>query len=64
MTHPDSNPLQGLSVVPDRIRVLELSLQWQDRIDNCLADNECEHGRLHGDTTPACGCWPAESAAA
>lgn len=22
-----------------------------------LADNECEHGRLAGDRTPACGCF-------
>lgn len=25
-----------------------------------LADNECSHGRLPGDQTPACGCWPQE----
>jgi hypothetical protein len=25
-----------------------------------LADNECEHGRLAGDSTPPCGCWPSE----
>lgn len=23
-----------------------------------LADNECRHGRLPGDKSPACGCWP------
>jgi hypothetical protein len=23
-----------------------------------LADNECRHGRLPFDRTPACGCWP------
>jgi len=22
-----------------------------------LADHECEHGRLPGDPSPACGCW-------
>ena len=27
-----------------------------------LADNECKHGRLPGDRTPKCGCWPAELA--
>lgn len=27
-----------------------------------LADNECAHGRLAGDSTPACGCWPGELA--
>jgi hypothetical protein len=27
-----------------------------------LADNECSHGRLPFDRTPACGCWPHESA--
>jgi hypothetical protein len=24
------------------------------------ADYECEHGRLGGDPTPACGCWRSE----
>jgi hypothetical protein len=28
-----------------------------------LADNECGHGRLAFDRTPACGCWPQEGAA-
>jgi hypothetical protein len=28
-----------------------------------LADLECRHGRLPFDRTPACGCWPDESAA-
>lgn len=28
-----------------------------------LADDECKHGRLPGDRTPACGCWPQEGAA-
>jgi hypothetical protein len=23
-------------------------------------DDECRHGRLEGDRTPACGCFPAE----
>jgi hypothetical protein len=23
-----------------------------------LADHECHHGRLPGDPTPECGCWP------
>lgn len=27
-----------------------------------LADNECKHGRLAGDPTAPCGCWPTESA--
>lgn len=27
-----------------------------------LADNECKHDRLPGDTTPPCGCWPQEPA--
>jgi hypothetical protein len=25
-----------------------------------LADHECRHGRLRGDRTPPCGCWPEE----
>jgi hypothetical protein len=25
-----------------------------------LADDECVHGRLPGDRTEACGCWPSE----
>lgn len=25
-----------------------------------LADFECQHGRLSGDKTPPCGCWPGE----
>ena len=25
-----------------------------------LADHECRHGRLPGDGTPPCGCWPEE----
>jgi hypothetical protein len=25
-----------------------------------LSDNECAHGRLPGDRSPACGCWGAE----
>jgi len=27
-----------------------------------LADHECPHGRLPGDHTPKCGCWPEENA--
>lgn len=27
-----------------------------------LADHECRHGRLAGDPTPTCGCWPHETA--
>jgi hypothetical protein len=27
-----------------------------------LADNECCHGRLPFDRTPACGCWPQQGA--
>jgi hypothetical protein len=27
-----------------------------------LADHECDHGRLSGDLTRRCGCWPQESA--
>ncbi|MGO9882228.1 MAG: hypothetical protein ACLP4R_29915 [Solirubrobacteraceae bacterium] len=27
-----------------------------------LADHECRHGRLPGDRTPPCGCWPEEGA--
>lgn len=26
-----------------------------------LADNECSHGRLRGDRTAPCGCWPGEA---
>lgn len=26
-----------------------------------LADNECAHGRLAGDPTDRCGCWPGET---
>ena len=26
-----------------------------------LADNECDHGRLPGDRTGKCGCWPQEN---
>lgn len=25
-----------------------------------LADHECEHGRLPGDSTEPCGCWGPE----
>lgn len=25
-----------------------------------MADYECDHGRLAGDKTPPCGCWPTE----
>lgn len=28
-----------------------------------LADHECRHGRLPGDRTRPCGCWPEERAA-
>ncbi len=28
-----------------------------------LADHECAHGRLPGDRTRTCGCWPTETAA-
>ena len=24
-------------------------------------EHECEHGRLAGDPTPPCGCWPQEA---
>ena len=27
-----------------------------------LADHECRHGRLSGDRTPPCRCWPKEGA--
>lgn len=26
-----------------------------------LADNECKHGRLPGDRTDPCGCWPGDA---
>lgn len=26
------------------------------------ADHECAHGRLPGDRTAKCGCWPQENA--
>jgi hypothetical protein len=26
-----------------------------------LVDHECKHGRLAGDRTEACGCWPSEA---
>jgi len=25
-----------------------------------MADRECDHGRLPGDRSPACGCWHDE----
>jgi hypothetical protein len=28
-----------------------------------LADHECKHGRLPGDSTPTCGCWATETPA-
>ena len=30
-------------------------------VPRALADFECKHGRLSGDSTPPCGCWPAEA---
>jgi hypothetical protein len=27
-----------------------------------LADHECPHGRLRGDSPPPCGCWREEGA--
>ena len=27
-----------------------------------LADHECAHGRLPGDRSAKCGCWPQENA--
>ena len=29
-----------------------------------MADFECKHGRIAGDATPPCGCWPSEKKAA
>lgn len=29
----------------------------------CLADHECDHGRLPGDRTTPCGCWAQERVA-
>ena len=26
-----------------------------------LSDHECEHGRLPGDQSAPCGCWPGEA---
>jgi hypothetical protein len=31
-----------------------------DRIDALDAAHECRHGRLAGDRTPPCGCWPQQ----
>lgn len=45
---------------------MDLSYTDSDATRRCaekgipLADFECEHGRLSGDKTIACGCWPDE----
>ena len=28
-----------------------------------LVDLECRHGRMPGDSSPPCGCWPQENTA-
>ena len=42
----------GLTVVPPR--PADAGKSFSD------AELECEHGRLPGDRTPACGCWAGE----
>lgn len=42
--------------------VIDRPLPYQDRASQLDAVNECRHGRLAGDRTPPCGCWPTEGA--
>lgn len=54
-----------LFMVPDAGRAadaLRTAVNAEAFIRSRLADDECEHGRLRTDSTPACGCWPGESA--
>lgn len=51
-------------VVPDPFqhvgRAIEKGIAWEGVIGAHLADDECQHGRLAGDRTAPCGCWPGE----
>lgn len=59
--------VEDLVIVPDRMHVFDRRLEvvdrWSGVLQSALADDECEHGRLPGDHTPACGCWPEEHTA-
>ena len=41
-------------------RLVDKAHDWEAAIVSQSADRECEHGRLPGDATPPCGCWPEE----
>lgn len=49
----DVHPLAELASSPEFCPI-EAGLLFK------LADNECSHGRLPGDRTRPCGCWPQE----
>lgn len=57
--------LEQLVVVPDLIGTLarqaDVAAKWSPAITSLMADDECRHGRLPSDPTPACGCWPGEA---
>lgn len=59
--------VEDLVIVPDRMRIFDRRLEavdrWSGVLQSTLADNECRHGRLPGDRTPSCGCWPQEQGA-
>lgn len=55
--------LSDFVVVPSQAAIdvaIERRMLFDDLIRTRLADDECPHGRLAGDKTPACGCWPTE----
>lgn len=66
--------LDQLAIVPDpgveavvRVNGQPVALATRlpvgsEHIATRFADEECAHGRLPGDRTPPCGCWPGEAA--
>ncbi len=68
---PTSDRLEELIVVPSHAAVADAVAAGLPDADQMatrrakflaigLADDECDHGRLAGDRTPPCGCWPTE----
>lgn len=61
-----ADALDQLVIVPNRlvdeiVRREEVAAAYEPLLHSQLADDECQHGRLPGDRTPACGCWPIET---
>jgi hypothetical protein len=48
------------SLTVQQFRTRREGMQLRPELELRELDDECRHGRLEGDRTPPCGCFPAE----